>query len=221
MKFLAAVIILILINLKVSGQGHFIGIIGGASSSNVSSKSFPSNNDSRQAFTGGLTYSYVFKNHVTTEVDLIFSQRGFSNHAIFTDNTGEPTGGKAAYKYNYNYLSLPIKTGYTIGSKLYGFGNVGVIPSLLIKAETILPVFGGEGTITGSETVEITDHVKKIDIAGQVQIGAGYMFYKNLGLFSTLGYQRSLTTFTSSDYFPESRIRHKGGSLCMGVKYRL
>jgi hypothetical protein len=220
MKHFTAIIILTFINLKVSGQGHSIGIIGGASSSNVSSKSFPSNNGSRQAFTGGLTYSYVFKNHFTTGVDLISSQRGFTNDALLTDNTGNQVG-KITSEFNYNYIALPVKAGYTLGAKLYGFGNVGVIPSMLIKAETISPKIDGNGVVTSHETFDITDQVNKIDIAGLVQIGAGFNFHKNIGLFSTLGYQRSITTFTSSEYFTNYNIRHNVVSLCLGVKSKL
>ena len=221
MKNIILAITLTLATLTVAGQNHSVGIKGGASWSNVSSKNFPRQNDSRQGITGGFTYEYIFPKRVTVGADLIYSQRGFTNEIMHTDDLGNQTSGKATLEFTYDYLSLPIKIGYTTDGNLYSFGNIGLVPSLLIDAKTRRPTFDNGGRVTGTETIDITDRVTDTDFAGLVEIGAGYKISDSFDLFSTFSYQRSLTTITNSEYFTNTTIRHSGTTLYIGVKCSL
>ncbi len=214
-------IILTIATLKVAGQNHFIGVKVGTSSTNITSSNFLSQSNSRTGLTAGLTYEFLFKKHFSIGADLIYNQRGFTNDLVFTDNLGNPTGEKYTTTFNYDYVSLPIKTGFNIGTKLYGFTNIGVIPSLLVDAKTTTPTFDTDAKVTGNEPFDVTNRVSKFDFAGLVEIGGGYKLNGRYWLFSSFSYQYSFTTITNSDYFANSKIRHNGMNLTIGLKCTL
>jgi hypothetical protein len=214
-------IILTIATLKVVGQNHFIGLKGGVNSTNITSSNFLSQTDSRTGLTAGLTYEYLFKKHFSVGADLIYNQRGFTNDIVFTDNLGNPTGEKYTTTFNYDYVSLPIKTGFNFGTKFYGYTNIGVIPSLLADAKTPTPTFDTDGKLTGNETFDVTNRVSKFDFAGLVEIGGGYKFKGRYWLFTSFSYQHSFTSITNSDYFANSKIKHYGMTLNLGLKYAL
>lgn len=166
-------IILTISTLKVVGQNYLIGVKGGVNSTNITSRNFLSQSYSRTGLTGGLTYEFLFKKHFSIGADLIYNQRGFTNDLVFTYNLGNPTGEKYITTFNYDYVSLPIKTGFNIGTKLYGFTNIGVIPSLLVDAKTTTPTCDTDAKFTGNETLDVTNRVSKFDFAGLVEIGGG------------------------------------------------
>ena len=220
MKYILLFIVTIT-TLKVAGQNHFIGLKGGVNSTNITSSNFFSPTDSRKGLTAGLTYEYLFKKQCSVGADLIYNQRGFTSDVVFTDNLGNPTAEKSTTTFNYDYVSLPIKTGFNIGTKLYGFTNIGVIPSLLVDAKTTTPTFDADAKYTGNETFDVTNRVSKFDFAGQVEIGGGYKLNGRYWLFTSFSYQHSFTTITNSDYFANSTIRHNGMALTIGLKCAL
>jgi hypothetical protein len=153
--------------------------------------------------------------------DLIYNQRGFKDDIIFYDIEGNTTGEKYTLKYDYNYLSVPLKLGLTFGEKLCGFTNFGVIPSLLVKANTISPTFDSNAQRIGDETIDVTDRASKFDFAGLIEIGAAYRINERYVFAASFSYQRSLTTLTNADYFANSTIKMHGMALNLGVKYAL
>lgn len=217
MKFILISILTISI-LKVAGQNHLIGVKGGFNSTNITSSNFLSQSLSRTGLTAGLTYEFLIKKHFSIGADFIYNQCGFTNYLVFTDNFGNLTGEKYTTKFNYDYISLPLKTGFNIGSKLYGFTNIGLVPSLLVDAKTTIPNFDTGGNLTGNETFDVTNRVSKFDFAGSVEIGGGYKFNGRYWLYSSFSYQHSFTTITNSDYFANSKIRHNGMNLTIGLK---
>jgi len=214
-------IILTITTLKVAGQNHLVGVKGGANRTNISSSNFISQNNYRTGLSTGLTYEYLLKKHFSIGADLLYNQRGFTNNNVFTDNLGNPTAEKHIIKFNYEYVSLPIKTGFNIGNKFYGFTNIGVIPSLLINAKTTTPTLNTDGNVTGNETFDVTSRVTKFDFAGLAEIGAGYKFKNRYWLFTSFAYQHSFTSITNSEYFANSKIRHNGMALTIGLKCAL
>jgi hypothetical protein len=213
--------ILTISTLKVAGQSTLLGVKGGVSSTNITSSNFLSQNNSRTALTVGLTYEFLIKKHFSIGADLIYNQRGFTNDIVLHDIMGNPTGEKNTASFNYDYISLPIKTGFYIGNKLYGFANIGVIPSLLADAKTIVPGYYIDGKLTEIEVYDITNRVSKFDFAGLVEIGGGYRLNGRYWIYTSFSYQNSFTTITNSDYFSFSKIHHNGMNLTIGLKCAL
>lgn len=214
-------LILILSSFKVVGQSHLVGLKGGTNWTSISSYNFASQISFKRGITSGLTYDYLFGTHFSVGSDFIYNQRGFTNDIVFTDIFGNPTGEKFTTQFNYDYLSLPLKAGFNIGTTFYGFTTIGVIPSILILSNIINPTFDFYGELNGSERIDMTNRVSKFDFAGFAEIGCGYKFKNSLWLYTSFLYQNSFTSITNSNYFPTSKIRHNGITLAIGVKLAL
>ena len=198
------------ISLNVCGQSHFLGARSGVNMTNISSSNSTIITDSRVGFSGGLSYDYLWRDRFSIGVDIIFNQRGFTNDFIVEDGFGNPTGRIITTKFEYDYLSFPVKAGTYFGKKAFGFGQIGVMPSMMIESETI----------PGSDAPSMNPPVTKFDFAGIIELGAGYKlnrFWLSLSAF----YHRSFTTFTDFDNFGDANFRHKGLTLLIGLKYQL
>lgn len=219
MKYIIS-IILAIISLSSSGQS-FIGVRGGLNLTNNSFNDLFINKNSRSGVSGGLTYELFIKENTSIGVDLLYNQRGFTDEIIFTDNQGNPTGQKATTEFNFNYLSLPIKAGiYTKNRKRISL-NLGLVPSYLIKSETILPTYEFDGQIYNGQTINTTDRVSRFDIAGLFEFAFNFQIKDNYWFFGTMSYQHSFTDFTNKDYFNDQNMKHYGLILSFGFRYRL
>lgn len=204
---------LILIStIPVLGQNHIIGVKGGINLTNIYSNKNISNSHYRTGFNGGLTYEYILNNRFGLGVDLLYSQKGFTNNVF-------PAGIKATYIFNYDYLSFPIKGGFFIGDNISGFVNLGLVPSILIDAKEINPAV--EGFVDEKTTIDVTDKVTKFDFGGLIEIGGSYKFGNHFFIFTLFAYQQSFTTITNADYLSQFKIKHYSMTVSIGLKYIL
>ena len=215
-----AFIILLLTALNLNAQHHFVGIKGGLNNTNVKATNFFDKNYYRTAVLGGLTYEYLFLKHFTIGADLLYVQRGFRNDVTFTDNVGNSLG-ITRIRYNYDYVSLPVKIGFTIGSKLYAFANIGICPSYLVSAKTIFPMVDSQMNIIGENIVTNTKDVTRFDWAAIVEAGGGYKINDKMSVYASFAYQHSFTSIDNSTYFVNSKVKHYGMAFSVGVKYAL
>jgi len=152
-------------------------------------------------------------------IRIIYNQRGFTED--FDINFGLDRG---LCKFNYDYLSFPVKIGLNRGRKIYGFLNTGLIPSILINAWATEPYYSNH-EYSGMETTNVKSKVTKFDIAGLVEIGGGYKFKDKYLLFTSFVFQRNFTKITNADYYSLSHStgseRHYGFTLTLGLKCAL
>lgn len=208
-------------SLEINGQKHLFGFKSGVNLTNITSRNFLKNSDNRKSLNVGFNYEYLLKKHFSIGFDLIYNKLGFANDIIFTDNLGNPTGEKYTTKYNYDYISFPLKTGFNIGTKFCGFTNVGIIPSFLINAKTISPTFDQDINLSGYETFKVTNYVSKFNFSGLFEIGGRFTINDRYLFFTSMSYFQSFTSITNSNYFSSSKIRHHGFSLNIGLKYSI
>jgi hypothetical protein len=213
-------ILLIGISIGASGQVQSIGIQSGINFTNLTGDMF-NGSKCRTGIIGGFNYELLFKNNYTIGTDVLYSQQGFVDKVTLTDEHGNAIGTEASLKYYYDYLSIPIKYGYTKGQKLKSFVKIGIYPSFLLSAESTLPKFNSSGDVVGYEKVDVKNKVSKFDFGGLLELGVGYSLKNRIELFSSLTGRKSLTTFSNSDYFQNSKMRHYGFSLTVGLRYRL
>ena len=173
--------------------------------------------DSKQGFCGGFTYQYRIKDKFQIGADVLYAQKGFNDDILFTDELGNPTGEKITNKRHFDYLSIPIKGGLSFGQQFSGFFNIGIVPSFVLDAKTVTPPFDD----FGESTYDAKDAVTQIDFGGIAEIGANLKIKKNLLLYSSLAFQHSFTTVSSSKYYESAKIRNYGGTLSFGIKYGL
>ena len=199
------------------GQYQCIGLKGGINLTNVINDDIFSHSEFRTGFAGGFTYDYTFESKFTLGLELVYTQKGFTESLIFTDEQGTPTGAEAIYRFNYDYISIPIKGGFSFGDKFEGIINLGVVPSMLFNAEEISPAIL---TIPES-TFNASDRATKFDLGALIEIGGSYKVNDQFSLFMTAAYQHSFISVTNDNYYANWKTRHHGMTVSLGVKYAL
>lgn len=210
--------LLVIVTLEASGQNHLVGLTGSINRTNIRSSNFQRFADPRLGISGGITYEYFLKKRFSVGTDVVYIRQGFR------DNFETPVDQEGTYKFHYDYLSVPLKAGYTkfgMGNNLSGFAKAGLVPSFLISAETIMPVFNDNIEITGTETTDITSRVSSFDLAGLVEIGGGYKVIDRLWLTASFMYQHSFTSITTTEYFSNAEMRHHGLTFNLGLKWAM
>jgi hypothetical protein len=218
-----AVIVLMIISINASAQIRHIGISAGLGLTGIAktNSQFFNDAETRQGLSAGLTYEYTLKNNISISAGITYNQRGFRIPYDLKDNAGNPIVEDEAIKFNYDYLSLPLKAGYRFGDKVFGFGNIGIVPAFLVNAKQFHPGYKTDAVQVGAETVDVSEYVSKFDFATLIEIGAGYNINEKYSVNTTVTYQRSLSTFSTYDYFEDDHLRHTGLTLSIGVRYRL
>lgn len=211
----AIIVVVLISSINAIGQNHFLGLKGGISWTNINSDNFLNDNKYRTGFSSGLTYNYRFAENFNIGAELLYDQKGFKNEIVFTDEEGNQIGEKGVSEFKYNYISFPIKVGFILGNRIAGFINLGIVPSFLINAETIIP------TPDDNIIIDNTDDVTKFDFAGLFEIGGTYKFNDRFLLLASIDYQGSFTTISNRDLFPNSNLKHYGMTLSFGLKYAL
>jgi hypothetical protein len=215
--------ILFLFSINVFGQVQFIGIKGGVNFSNISTDAAFNDRKFRPGILVGLSYEFKFSVKYSIGVEALYSQQGFKDKMTFTERImgNDIEVGSYAFKFYYDYMGIPIIFGHEISKKYNGYIKIGICPTYLLKAGTILPIFDSEGNLVGSKTFDVKESVSKFDLGGLIELGAGYGLHDSFELFSSVIYRHSLTKFSNSDYFRDSNMRHYGFSLVVGLKYKL
>lgn len=208
--------LILLFSIPTFSQTQLVGGKGGVSLTNVTSDVF-TDNDFRLGYLGGITYQYKLPSKYHLEVDFIYAQKGFKNSALYVDSTDKKTGIEGVSDFNYDYFSLPIKAGMTMGDKIGGFVNLGVVPSFLYNAQTIIPT---RETING-KVIDVADQVSKFDLSAIIEIGGEYTLKDKYVIFSSLAYQKSFSTLTNTNYYANGKMTHYGILFSLGVKYKL
>ena len=121
-------------------QNHFVGIKAGPTLANMD---WPLSADfqNRVGINSGFTYDYHLNKWFNVGADLLYFQKGFKLDVIQTDQFGNAIE-TLDFKFNFDYLLMPLKAGLMVGDKLSGFANLGIIPSFLILAKSNLQTVG-------------------------------------------------------------------------------
>lgn len=210
-------LVLILFSLPAIAQDHFIGIKTGANLTNVLKSDFWSGTENRFGINAGVTYEVMLNEKFTLGADFQYTQKGFRMTSTFTDEFGNAAGEPFTQRFNYDYVSIPLKAGFTFGDKLSGFVNLGVVPSMLLEARTISPPIAQ----IPQQIYLVTRSVTKFDLGGMLEIGANYSVNTDYVVFASAGFQQSAMSITNEHYYSNSKIWHYGLSLSVGCKYLL
>lgn len=210
------VLVLILATLTVTGhaQGYFLGIKHGISWTNVSNEDGPFLPSGKVGFNSGLSLEYRTPYKRVFGLNLLYSQRGFTTEIHFTDDLGKPTGESQKVIFCYDYLSLPVKWGFSLGDEITAGINLGLVPAFLVRAITT------EGEIPGlteKTTYNVRERVRKFDLSGLAEIKIAHRYKDQFSLYTIFAYQHSLNSITTDEYFPNWKLNHKGLTFSIGI----
>lgn len=208
-------------SITTSGQDKLVGLQAGINMTNISKQRFDSNTNSQTGLHVELNYENQLTKHFSFSTGLLYTQYGFDIPVQRFDNVGNPLSDGYAWTYRFDYLKVPIKVGWHFGNSIYGFGNIGFAPGVIMYAETYKPSFSGPIFSDPEETIIETSNVRRYDVSGLAELGGGYKLNEQFRIFGLLGFQHSLTTFSTPFYFNPSNLWHYGFSFSVGAKYKL
>lgn len=128
------------------------------------------------------------------------------------DTVGSNVYGK--YKNKYNYLTIPLMIGYTLGKqKIYASAYTGIGMGFFLSYSTTFPTgindyqnSTAEQKISSVYQKDARVHsYRKIVLTLPVMVEIGYRLNKELGFFGAIG----LNYFTSSIYTSDENVKHK------------
>ncbi|MEM8523625.1 MAG: hypothetical protein AAGG68_03225 [Bacteroidota bacterium] len=172
------------------------------------------------SLSGSLTYEHYYENGLFLGTALFYNPRGEQTTFTWTDQNGKITGdGKT--KFQYNYVSLPLKVGYYFGNKFLGVINGGILPSYLVSLTEVsknIYTIDGELIEKAKETTSDIGNFNRFDLAGIVELSIGRRVGKRLWIIFSASYQHSFTNITDQNIFNLNSY-HYGVTSALGVKY--
>lgn len=208
------VIVLIILTFKANSQVHLISVKNGINITNATSIQA----DYRFGNNYGFLYEVLFNDKYSISVDLFYNQRGYKDKLSFTNVDGKLQPTAVIYSYS-DYLSFPVKIGYSTGDNLKKFINLGVNPSLLLDSQSSSPVLDTDGNITSTINYDSRNSISNFDIGGLIEVGLSYNVVERINLFSSVMYSQSFNSFIKNAV--NQNIRHSCFSLSLGVKYKI
>lgn len=213
-RIILLVIVLFIMAFKANSQVHMIGVKNGINITNATSV----HADYRFGSNYGFLYEVSFKDKYLIGIDLFYNQRGYKDHLTFANVDGDLQPSTLFYSYS-NYLSFPLKFGYSIGDKLKKFINLGVNPSILLDSHSSAAATDPDGNITGTIHYDSENSLSNFDIGGLIEIGLSYDVEDRINLFSSFMYSQSFNSFVENA--DNQNIRHSCFSLSLGFKYKI
>jgi hypothetical protein len=207
---------LVLWSIQATSQKHSIGIFGGLSLADVKSQNWLGSDEGRIGSIWGIGYQLQLNDNYQLGADLIYIQKGYKGYQSYLDASGNPEPIEA--KHYFDYISIPIKGGYSLGQDLSVFANLGVVPALLIQAKNIVSPYYG---MPNGDVRDMKESLNSFDFSGIFEIGATYNFSAYYTVSTCFAYQRSFTSLTTEYYFANSEIWHHGLNISLGLKYTL
>ena len=210
------------------GQSHFIGIQTGINTSSAFDAVQEELRFNAKPF-GGITYEFVSSRNFIFDSELLFYPIGFYIESQGTNENMTEVGSEQMF-LSYNYLSLPLKFGYKLGSDFYYSLKLGIAPSYLLEAShnisddssnKTMPSLLKKSMLINPEIANNEDKAGKFDIAALAEFGLGYEFKNRINLGLNIGFRQSLLELSNADYFPEKHLLLYGFLCSLEAKYRL
>ena len=134
-------------------------------------------------YTAGLNLCYNIKKQFGIEAGIQFSNKGYQTRKLdfysFPPDPNSPT--KTKFIYNYNYLDIPVKINYTMGSKKIRFiASAGISTNILLNAtETMVLVYPDK---TDRNKTGAKWNYKKVNISPLISAGIDYIINSKMNL---------------------------------------
>ena len=210
--------LLVLFSISSFAQNHFLGLQFGLNSSRAYGVSYVENDKNINLFAAGMTYNYQFKNNILLGSGLFYDSRGSINEISLTNDEGIVLE-IVDMRSKFSYLSIPLKAGYQIGQKWSGFAYLGLVPSYLLKAESMFPGVNASDDDYEERVIDIMEGLNKFDLSAMIELGSNYQLNDKLALYISGSYQRGITEVYKNADSPF--IKHYRFNISLGVKYAL
>jgi hypothetical protein len=100
-------------------------------------------------FSAGADLSFYLKKYFAVSLGVDFSQKGYQTKPIDVVTIANPDSaiGKVKFRYNYNYITIPLKANFIFGKKNVRFlASAGITSAFMIYQRTIFKYMYDDGT---------------------------------------------------------------------------
>ena len=160
-------------------------VMGGHNNATYNLANYKNSNEQGMfAYTGGMNVAYALNKSFAISLGLNYSQKGFQTTPIDVVSVSAPETsiGKATYRYNYNYVSIPVKAHFIYGKKKIRLSaSAGITSAFLIYQQTLLKINYNDGT--NSTKKGVTDYIyNPFNLFMTVGVGTDIKLGKKMGL---------------------------------------
>jgi hypothetical protein len=152
----------------------------------------------------GVLYEYKTKSKFTFGAEFLIENRGFDDAPAILNATS---------RYDYSYVSIPVKIGYDYGKQIQLSGRIGVNYASILKATSTQKASNSE--------FDIEPFSKKNDLGLFVEIGTSIQASKSIKLQVMSRYLHSTSNnIAQTTPYPPSNSYHKniGISIALGIQ---
>lgn len=216
MKAILLIFSFTLLSFYSQSQNHLVGAYVGLNRFNARPAS--GFNETTRGITPimGLSYQYMINEKFSLGIDAAYDVRRFYNPITFQFTWQDPYNAE----YRLNYLSMPLKAGYNFGNKIFGFVNLGAVPSYLLSGTATMPELFNRNGVISEQVLDLTATTKRLDISGIAELGGGLKF-DSIWVYTCLAYQPGLMNINNSEDPLSSKVRLHGFLLSLGMRYVL
>lgn len=204
--------------MNVCSQSNMIGLQSGMSITNVFLDGNYSAKEIGINYRGGFNFTHNVNNLFNVGIDILYEQKGFKDPYVLTDEAGNNTVS-AIGKFNYNYLSIPLKVGFSGGNRIQGFVNTGLVSSFLIKAGVRIPSLSTQEFNANNQ--DFTDEVSRLDIGVMFESGIRFKFTERVLLNISSSFQQGFISAARENQFSDKKMFHYGFMFSAGLNYVL
>jgi hypothetical protein len=198
-----------LISIKAFSQKQSIAFNAGIVLSNINKELTHNKKEFKTSVLGGINYEYKSNTNWLYNIGLEYQQKGYKivqEPDAIVDPVNYVDG---TFTYKNNYIVMPLKIGYSFGSKITGNTYVGLVSSLLVDAK-----------ISNNINNSVFDNynVKKIEIDALVSFGLGYNLNDTYQLRTAFRFQHGLMNSTNTS---GGKMKHYSYAFMVSLRYNL
>ncbi len=173
----------------------------------------------------GLSYFHNVSPNFHVSADFTVSNKGVE----YVNDHKDYNGDLAYFKYFrdehrvvFTHLNLPLKIGINFGTKISGFVDMGIVPSLLIHRGSVSKYsYKGKVTNETNDSHFEKGDFNKLDLGGLIEIGANIPIGKRFLFSSRLSMNWSTVEFSDESIDLGIGTFHQLAILSLGLGYKI
>lgn len=193
-----------------TAQHSYFGLAVGYVQSNVKAEKSSFHLENSDGYAFGFSYDRYSENHFYWGTDLLLTRQGYKRKLMAGPNNLDLTE-------EFYYLSLPVKFGFKTKEKFFGFGSIGLSPSILLRANFISQEPGSPNSRIKDD---ISEFRNKLDISGIATLGMGYFIGEKSLLSLQVNRHIGLLSLTDDDHV-YGQVYSRLWILLLEFKYRI
>ena len=199
-------------------QNQYFGASIGSNFTNITGDGFIADAKNRLGLAGGIYYEFEPSSRIFLQAGVWYEQKGFKDEFPTTDEYGMEIGTQDV-NYNFDYLSFPIRVGRKHGDGTRFNYFVGLSPSVILSAKSILNGFTYNNVVVEDVEFELAEPFSYFNLSGFIGAAVEFKLTSNTILETSAIFHHSINKLGNKTLFNHSNLRHIGLQIGVGVKY--